>query len=76
MTTFFVVMGENKVAVNGFVDALDVCLKIFILYKIEYPPESKAVWILLNKIFFNLEAGPLMTGRVCALFNDLFNIQQ
>lgn len=51
---FYVVIGDTKIKADDFVSALDLCLKMFILFKIPYPPESKAVWLLLNKIFFNI----------------------
>lgn len=67
---FYVVIGEFKLKVIDFVTALDLCLKMFILFDIPYPPESKAVWILLNKIFFNIKVDNIMTARMCAIYND------
>lgn len=69
---FYVVIGEMKVKVSDFVTALDFCLKIFIILEIPYPPESRAVWIILNKIFFNVNVTSVMTARLCSLYNDIF----
>lgn len=67
---FYVVIGDFKLKVSDFVTALDLCLKMFILFDIPYPPESKAVWILLNKIFFDIKVDSIMTARICAKYND------
>lgn len=69
--SFYVVIGENKIEMNNFVEALDLTLKMFITFKIPYPPESKAVWILLNKIFFDINVDQLMSARICEIHNSM-----
>lgn len=68
---FYVVLGETKVKVSDFITALDFCFKLFIIFKIPYPPESRAVWIILNKVFFDINVTSIMTARLCALYNDI-----
>lgn len=68
---FYVVIHNTKIKTENFITALDLCMKIFILLNIPYPPESRAVWILLNKMFFNIKIDNLMTSRILQLLNDL-----
>lgn len=67
---FYVVLDDYKIKMNGFIPALDLCLKMFILFGIPYPPESKAVWVMINKIFFNIKIESSLTSRIYTLFND------
>lgn len=71
IVNFYVVIGDAKIRADNFVAALDLCFKMFILFNIPYPPESKAVWILLNKIFYNINVDSQMTARICAIYNDM-----
>lgn len=71
---FYVVIANCKIKVKDFIDAIDLCLKMFILFQIPYPPESRAVWTLLNKIFFDVNIESKMTARVSAMYNDCIKV--
>lgn len=40
----------------NFLKALDICMKIFKAYSIDYPRHSSAVWDLLSTFFFDFES--------------------
>lgn len=68
---FFVVVHNTKIKFDDFLTALEFCLKIYILLDIPYPPESKAVWVLLNRLFFAVKIDTQVTPRIYTLLNDL-----
>lgn len=68
---FYVVIHNTKIKAENFLSALDLCMKFFIVLNIPYPPESRAVWILVNKIFYNIKVDPLMTSRIIQLVHNL-----
>jgi len=45
---------STKYKVFSIVHAIDVCFKIFHLFNLEYPSQSIAVWIFIQKYFFSL----------------------
>lgn len=69
--TFHVVIHDTKLPCADFLTALQLCLYLFILLDIPYPPESKAVWLLVNHLFLNVKTDSLLTSRISQLINDL-----
>ncbi|XP_037033170.1 uncharacterized protein LOC119072133 [Bradysia coprophila] len=69
--TFIVVIHDTQIPCEDFLTALQYCLYLFILLDIPYPPESKAVWLLVNRLFLNVKVESLLTSRICQLINDL-----
>lgn len=71
INSFVVVVHNTKIKCLDFLKALEMCLWLYVLLGIPYPPESKAVWILINKIFVNIKVSNQMTARIFELINDL-----
>lgn len=68
---FYVTLKDLKYKADTFLSALDLCIKIFAVLKIPYPPESKAVWVFINKVFYNADVAQLMSSRIFEHCNDL-----
>lgn len=65
---FIIVVGESKYKVNSFyiylngtlyktnsyIEALDLCFKIFFVFKISYPEISKGCWTFIQKYFYEI----------------------
>lgn len=68
---FYVVCHDIKMKVDNFVSALDLCMKLFILLQIPYPPESRAVWIVVNRLFYKINVDGLMTSRYLQFLNEI-----
>lgn len=43
MNHFYVVLDDKKVKTENFLSAVDLCIKIFAVFQIPYPPECSAV---------------------------------
>lgn len=71
MKYFYVVIHDFKIKVKNFVTAVDLCIKLYVLLNIPYPPESRAVWILINKIFYDVKIRSSMTSRIFEFIGDL-----
>lgn len=71
MQHFYVVISNCKMKAESFLAAINLCMQYFILFDIPYPPESKAVWVLINKLFYNIKIDHLLTSRVVKLLHDL-----
>lgn len=71
INNFLVVIHDTKIQCVNFMEALELCFHLYILLNIPYPPESKAVWILVNKLFLNVKVDHQMTPRIVELLSDL-----
>lgn len=46
---------ESKYVFYSIIKALDMCFKIYHLFNIEYPLESKSVWLFIQLFFYNIK---------------------
>lgn len=52
---YFIGICDVTYECNSFLQAVDASFKIFIMFKIPFPPECKRVWIFLNEIFYKIK---------------------
>lgn len=52
---FLVYLDGHKYQINAFLNAIDVCFKIFNLFNLEYPIESVSVWSFIQKYFYKIK---------------------
>lgn len=57
---YFVGVGNFIYECTSFIDAVDAAFKIFVTFKIPFPPECAMIWLFLNEIFYkiNLQQKP------------------
>lgn len=57
---YFIGLGDTIYACESLIEALDASFKLFVMFKIPFPPECKRIWIFLNEIFYkiNLQEKP------------------
>lgn len=51
----YVVIDSFKYKLNTAVEGFDVCFKSFFALGLQYPPESKQVWMFIQKFIFKIE---------------------
>lgn len=52
---YFVGVGNTIYECTSFIDAVDAAFKIFVTFKIPFPPECEKVWLFLNEIFYKIQ---------------------
>lgn len=52
--SFYVYFNRTLYKTNSYIEAVDLCFKIFFVFKIEYPEVSKGCWTFIQKYFFEL----------------------
>ncbi|XP_055858330.1 uncharacterized protein LOC129920869 [Episyrphus balteatus] len=66
----FVCVEDAKYSLENFVNAVDLCYNLIILFKLEYPTACKAIWSFIQNYFFEIKPETRFP-RVHVLINEL-----
>lgn len=61
---------EIRYTFFSIVKALDICIKIYHVFNIEYPIESLNVWLFLQRFFYNIK---LKSDKPSPLINQIIS---
>ncbi len=54
MSKFVVALHDVYYSFDNFIDAMDAAFKCFVFYRINYPPQVKRFWTLINALFYKI----------------------
>ncbi|XP_066585376.1 uncharacterized protein [Prorops nasuta] len=55
VTDFYVIVDEIRYRFDSPIKALDICMKIFLTWHTDFPPEAKQVWIFIQRGLYAIE---------------------
>lgn len=56
---------------DNYLSALDATFKIFHFFGIEFPPESRKVWLIVNELFYKLKTQETISCKLNSLIKNL-----
>lgn len=68
---FLIYFDNIKYKFKTFLKALDTCFKIFFVFNLDYPPNSKAVWIFIQFFFYKISTNINIFPDVKVLINQI-----
>ncbi|XP_055711440.1 uncharacterized protein LOC129806695 [Phlebotomus papatasi] len=68
-TGFFVYLDGHFLKFSKFVEAVDICFKIFHLFNVEYPDQSITVWEFISRYFYQIKSTTKQIPKVENLLN-------
>lgn len=69
--SFIVYYNEIKYKFDSLLPALDTCFKIFFVLNLKYPVSCRAVWLFIQKYFFDIPTKERVPPDVLILINLL-----
>ncbi|XP_055920718.1 uncharacterized protein LOC129952246 [Eupeodes corollae] len=66
----YVCIDDIKYSIDSFKNAVDLCYKIIVLFKLEYPTACKGIWSFFHNMFFEIKPKTNIP-RVHILINEL-----
>lgn len=71
LNQFLVVFGGTQYKFKCFLDALDVCFKMFVSLHIPFPLESKQFYIVLNELFYKISLDMKKSTKVLTFLQKM-----
>lgn len=62
----FVILEKRVFERKSLLSAVDLCYKIFQVFDLEYPAQARAMWVIMDTVVYEVEAGAQETGAVKA----------
>lgn len=74
-TEFYVSMDNHKFKFGSFIEALDICFKVFHLFNFQYPDKCFNCWQFIQLYFYNIKTKyDINVPTIITLMNDLQKI--
>lgn len=68
---FIVTFHQTQYRFKYLLEAVDICFKIFLVFNIPFPLESRQFYVLLNELFYKTSSDIKKSSKVMSLIQKL-----